>query len=156
MQENEGIIADYLISFGATTIGRDDTDMSLLHWAAKNGMTNIIEKILTNKDLKHLNMINWEDECGKTPLHLACREGHLSVVKQLLRFGANPNSKDRIHWTPLHEAAFWNHLSVVYCLVEAGVDINPITEDGETPLNFSHYNGNAAISEFLRINYGIQ
>lgn len=153
MQENEGLIADYLISLGATIVGRDDTNMSVLHWAAKNGMTNIIEKILTNTDL---NLINSEDECGKTPLHFACHEGHLLVVTQLLRLGANPNFKDKIQWTPLHEAAFWNNLPVVYCLLEAGVDINPVTEDGETPLNFSHYNGHAAISEFLRMNGGIQ
>ncbi|XP_014292100.1 serine/threonine-protein phosphatase 6 regulatory ankyrin repeat subunit A isoform X2 [Halyomorpha halys] len=156
VQDNEELVAEYLISFGATTVGKDNTDMSLLHWAAKNGMNIIVEKLLSNKDLGRLQIVDLKDDGGKTPLHFACHYGHLLVVQQLLRFGANPSSKDEIHWTPLHEAAFWNNLSVVRYLLEVGADINPVTKDGETPLNFSHYSGNAAISEFLRRNGAIQ
>jgi hypothetical protein len=40
----------------------------------------------------------------RTPLHIACAEGLLPIVKLLLQFRANPHIRDRFGTTPLDEA----------------------------------------------------
>jgi ankyrin repeat protein len=44
--------------------------------------------------------IDAQNSNGQTPLHVACSRGSWSVVRVLLRSGANPNSKDRRGLTP--------------------------------------------------------
>lgn len=34
-------------------------------------------------------------EIGSTPLHIACKEGSIPIIKSLLKNGANKNLKDR-------------------------------------------------------------
>ena len=50
--------------------------------------------------------IEWMDEQKCTPLHLACKRGHLESVALLLTHGANIYAKDFRQWTPLHYASY--------------------------------------------------
>uniref|UniRef100_A0A8C5PEM3 Uncharacterized protein n=1 Tax=Leptobrachium leishanense TaxID=445787 RepID=A0A8C5PEM3_9ANUR len=43
---------------------------------------------------------------GWTPLHLACYFGHVQVVEDLLKAGADVNVLNDMGDTPLHKAAF--------------------------------------------------
>lgn len=45
------------------------------------------------------------DHFGNSPLHVACREGHLEVVALLLTRGADPAARNRYGWTPLIAAS---------------------------------------------------
>lgn len=47
---------------------------------------------------------NLPDYDGRTPLHLACSEGHLETVKYLLCNGASVHTTDRFKHTPLDDA----------------------------------------------------
>lgn len=47
---------------------------------------------------------NLPDYDGRTPLHLACCEGHLDTVRYLLEHGASVHVCDRFNHTPLHNA----------------------------------------------------
>jgi ankyrin repeat protein len=64
---------------------------------------------------------------GLTPLVSAAWKGHLSVVRVLLKRGANPNNTDKMGETPLWRAAFAGHLDVIQELVKAGAD--PLAAD---------------------------
>ena len=44
------------------------------------------------------------DYDGRTPLHIACCEGHVDVVKYLLDLGAPVHVRDRYGDTPLNDA----------------------------------------------------
>ena len=41
-------------------------------------------------------------QAARTPLHYACRHGHLECVRLLLVHGADPNAADEDGYTPLH------------------------------------------------------
>jgi len=49
---------------------------------------------------------------GWTPLHEACNFGHLEIVEQLVKGGANVNSPGYEDISPLHDAVINNHVQV--------------------------------------------
>lgn len=49
--------------------------------------------------------INVRNYCGRTPLHLAAFNGHVSTAEHLIRKGANINAKEYLGLTPLFMAA---------------------------------------------------
>ncbi|XP_068607991.1 60 kDa lysophospholipase [Brachionichthys hirsutus] len=60
------------------------------------------------------------DYDGRTPLHIAACEGHLSVVRYLLSHGATVYAKDRYGDTPLCNAVQFRHKEVVQLLRKTG------------------------------------
>ena len=59
-----------------------------------------------------------------------------SIVKSLLKEGANPNEKDSKGRTPLHNAAQKNEPQSIAILLAAGADPNTQDNNGETPLYY--------------------
>ena len=53
-----------------------------------------------------------------TPMHLAARYGHTSVVKVILEKVKNKNPSNRGWDTPLHFAARYGHLPIAKLIVE--------------------------------------
>jgi len=68
--------------------------------------------------------VNRFDSLGKTPLHYAVREGHLDVVKRLLRAGADVNAHDEktIGNTPLSDNIGTCSYEMARRLIDAGAD----------------------------------
>jgi len=89
-----------------------------------------------NEILKYdKTLVNTPDTSGKTPMHLACVEGPLSVVKVLAKNGADIDIQDEAGWSPLHIAASFGHLELVEYLLKYGSDPNSINSDGNTCLH---------------------
>lgn len=64
-------------------------DLHPLTYAAKYGVTDYIETILSGLDTVELGVIvNQANSNGLTPLHFACRYGQIGAVNQLLSHGA--------------------------------------------------------------------
>jgi hypothetical protein len=78
--------------------------------------------------------LDTESVHGYFPLQRACSNGHLDVVKTLLRAGANKDSTDGAGHTPLQRACASGHIDVVEMLLRVGVDIEHRAGDGWTPL----------------------
>ena len=55
-----------------------------------------------------------------TELIMACQEGDVEKVKELIKKGANVNAKNRFGGTPLHAAVISNNVEVVKILIENG------------------------------------
>ena len=72
---------------------------------------------------------------GSTPLITATRKENLSVVKKLLKRGADVNRPDSNNgWTPLKSAAHQGNFEIVKALLEAGADPNIADNTNYTPL----------------------
>jgi ankyrin repeat protein len=62
------------------------------------------------------------DEIFATPLHFACKKGHLEIAKKLLEKGANPSNQKNDERTPLHDAAENGFTQLVALLLDFGAD----------------------------------
>ena len=91
-------------------------------------------------DLLHEQGLNVDaaDDCGRTPLHHACRVGNIDVAKALLALHANVCIKDSFERTPLYVAWQNGHTDLVKLLEshhkQASTPSEPIPETSCLPL----------------------
>jgi ankyrin repeat protein len=78
---------------------------------------------------------------GDTALLAASANGHLEVMKELLRHGADVDAKDRAGMTSLMRAASVGHVDVLKALLAAGADVNAGSNGGDTPLMYAVMSG---------------
>lgn len=68
----------------------DDDKNTQLHYYAARGQTDKISRNLIDRQ-----KIDIENYLGWTSLMMACKNGHLDMVKLLLDLGADPSRKNR-------------------------------------------------------------
>jgi ankyrin repeat protein len=78
----------------------------------------------------------------------AASEGNLARVKLLIQNGEPINKQISIHfgWTPLIAAIYHNQPTVVQYLIQAGADVNLADRDGQTPIMWATYFGDANLA----------
>ncbi|XP_022330735.1 L-asparaginase-like isoform X2 [Crassostrea virginica] len=94
---------------------RDALYPSLMCAAAQTGDNQALEKLrsLGGNFSSH-------NQDGRTALHVACREGHVSTVQYLLHQGASVHVKDCNGITPLLDAIKGKHMSIIRLLMKTG------------------------------------
>ena len=75
----------------------DEQGRTILHIAAKNGYTEIIQIILQN----HYTVIDAKDDLGNTPLYYAIKYSHQEAIKLLLDAGASLAIENKQGESPL-------------------------------------------------------
>jgi len=111
--------------------------------AAKNGNAEQVQILLDARA-----NVNARARDGLTPLHLAVRFGHETVVRLLLKNNANIEAKDFHDYTPLH----WvNGREAIARLLLAN-NANIKAEDGYgcTPLSWAVFHGQEAVARLLK------
>ncbi|XP_056429813.1 ankyrin repeat domain-containing protein 26 isoform X5 [Hyla sarda] len=97
-----------------------EKDLSKFHRAASSG------DVAKTRQLLHKQDINQLDKENRTPLHLACANGHLDVVKLLVENKAKLNVCDTANRTPLMKAIQCQHESCATLLLEHQADPNVV------------------------------
>ena len=89
---------------------------------------------------------------GTTPLYWASQEGHVNVVKELLKQPGIDINKAEINngVTPLHIACQRGYLEVVQMLIDAGANLNQGKKDGTTPVDTASEYGHTEIVNLLK------
>ena len=72
---------------------------------------------------------------------MAAQKGHETVVRALIKAGADINNADDDGVTPLYMAVQNGHEAVVRVLIELSADVNKARDTGETPLCIAAHNG---------------
>ncbi|KAL8163229.1 UNVERIFIED_CONTAM: hypothetical protein K2H54_015198, partial [Gekko kuhli] len=93
-----------------------------------------------------------------TPLHLAAKNGHKEIIRQLLKAGIEINKQTKTG-TALHEAALYGKTEVVRLLLQGGVDVNIRNTYSQTALDivnqFTTSHASKDIKQLLREASGI-
>uniref|UniRef100_A0A8D0H8X2 Oxysterol-binding protein n=1 Tax=Sphenodon punctatus TaxID=8508 RepID=A0A8D0H8X2_SPHPU len=114
-----------------------------LLYNARNGKSEEVQQLLETMDKGDVALnINCKgrskSNLGWTPLHLACYFGHVTVVKDLLKAGAEVNVLNDMGDTPLHRAAFTGRKEVVMLLLEHNADACIVNGNGQTAKDVTH------------------
>lgn len=85
---------------------------------------------------------------GCTPLLLACKHGHLDLVKLYLAHGASFSDRDRDpkrQGNAIHYAAWGGHATVVNHLIDQGANLDEVDIVGNTALLYAVYGGHRRV-----------
>jgi uncharacterized protein len=117
-----------------------------LHYAAFFGNEEILGLLLAygvDVNLHSRNSFN------VTPLHSACTNRHLGIVKILIEQGADVNAKQERGFAPLHEAGHVGDKNMADMLIKAGADRSMRNDDGKSPADIARENGHTALADIL-------
>ena len=131
---------------------------SELHRAASDGDTATLQNLLQQGHPPDTvgGQMCWlrgaSEFNARTPLHYSAKGGHLASTRLLLRYGANPNSRDSDGYTPIHYICQIHNpgndtkdtvLQCLQSLVSFGGDIRARTDSGNTPIYIARRHKNA-------------
>ena len=127
-----------------------------LYLASKKGYADIVKFLL-------LHGAKVTMPCSPDALDIACQEGHLEVVKELINCGASIQPyNEKLHdpdvefWRPkppLHRAVVFGRIEVVKELLKLGAKVNHEDDFYGTPINIVAKTGNLPIAKVL-MSYG--
>ncbi|CAF99977.1 unnamed protein product, partial [Tetraodon nigroviridis] len=126
-----------LVEAGYDVRQPDKENVTLLHWAAINNRSELV-KYAGAAGRYYISKGAIVDQLGgdlsSTPLHWAIRQGHLSMVIQLLRYGADPSIADGEGYRALHLAILFQHMAIAAYLMAKGQDVDEQDANGQTPV----------------------
>lgn len=122
-------IVKSLLKSGAHLNTTSSQGVSCLAYAASKAHEDVVDFLLQQKI-----SVSRPDKHGNTPLHRAVR--NISIVRKLLKAGANVDSINASGQSPLHIAAQENEREVCIELLAAGADPSVKDKDGYTPITY--------------------
>ncbi|PON50584.1 Transmembrane protein [Trema orientale] len=119
-----------------------------LYIASENGHSMLVGEMLKHIDLQTASIAARN---GYDPFHIAARQGHLDVLKQLLQVFPNlAMTTDLSNSTALHTAATQGHIDVVNLLLETDSNLAKIARNnGKTVLHSAARMGHLEVVKSL-------
>ncbi|CAO2592609.1 Ankyrin repeat domain-containing protein 55 [Lemmus lemmus] len=137
-----------LLKKGADPTLVDKDFKTALHWAAQTGNRILCSIILSHH--QGPSIINYDDESGKTCVHIAAASGFGDIINDLAKVPeCNLQALDVDDRTPLHWAAAAGKAECVQSLLELGMDSNLRDINESTPLAYALYCGHTACVRLL-------
>ena len=116
-----------------------------LYYAALCGLRELVEHLI----LRYPQYAStWGGSLG-TALHSASFEGHLQVMRSLLRHNVGVDVRGYANRTPLLFASMYGDRDVVQCLLDHGADVDSQDDEHNTPLNWAAYYGRSDVVRVL-------
>ncbi|UWW97623.1 MAG: ankyrin repeat domain-containing protein (plasmid) [Candidatus Cardinium sp.] len=145
LSENKAMVS-LLLSYGAEVIFEKDGNSSILNSLRVKTNQEILDVILC-----HFADIDKKDSVGLTPIHWACRDGHLNVVKHILDKSPSlvHNTDNPYKFTPLHWASRRGSKEIVELLIAKGASKTAKSKSGFTPLMLAIANKHEALEGIL-------
>ncbi len=100
-------------------------------------------------------LLEQRDLLGKTPLHVAARQGSLGLLQWLVdtlqknHFPAASTLKDKAGYTVLHDAAQYGHVAVCDYLIGLGADPYALNRNGDAPTHLAEQQRNLEVARSL-------
>ena len=121
-KSNFTVIVKLLVDAGVDINWQDATGESALHIAARFGHEECAKVLLDGTRDQKADFELTENSFSWTPLHVACVDGHLSIVELLITAGAELNRFDASGWTAREHAALRGHMSIAQRLAKAALE----------------------------------
>ena len=141
----EEVVKLLLATPGIDIDRQTDDGATALFMAIQENFPGIVEQLVHRGADANLALFG-----GSTPLYKAAFEGHIEVVRALLRApGIQINQGTGGEEVPLVAAAQQGHKDIVRLLLRKGADRDCTTDDGVSPLHVACLRGDMAIIEIL-------
>jgi ankyrin repeat protein len=138
---------------------------SALSWASENGFDNVVDLLIRGPKFHFKNLtrssfwkavqVDVRDKHGRTPLSYAAWNGHMAIVKRLVKAKARVDSKDEIGGTPITYALCSGHEAVAnHLMKEAPADSVDVIR--ESLLISAAEKGHTTIVERLLLEKGVK
>ncbi|XP_031704574.1 putative palmitoyltransferase ZDHHC13 isoform X1 [Anarrhichthys ocellatus] len=119
-----------LVEAGYDVRQPDKENVTLLHWAAINNRSELVKYYISKGSI----VDQLGGDLSSTPLHWAIRQGHLPMVIQLMRYGADPTVADGEGYSALHLAILFQHMAIAAYLMAKGQEVDGPDCNGQTSL----------------------
>ena len=129
---------------GAEKLDPTEAKPKTFYEACVEGDLTLVDKYLkAGEDVNQVFIVKGKEW---TPLMRASFDGHVRLLKVLLKNAANVNLQDRDGWTALMCASQHGHSEVVKLLHEYGAQVHLQNNNGWTALMAASQNGHSTVS----------
>ncbi|OUM61539.1 hypothetical protein PIROE2DRAFT_12452 [Piromyces sp. E2] len=127
----------------------------LYYYKYKKSLANLKLKNMISKEKEKVDLNQLYNSDYYTLLDYACEKGYETIIKYLVKQGADINKENILGETPLFFACRSQNVNVVKGILENGTNINKENILGETPLFIACEIKSEGIAEYL-IDYGAE
>jgi len=128
VRTNSDALAEYVLAIGADPTILDKSGRGVFHWTAIEGNPAMMEFLLSSIPNPQ---IQTPDNGGDTPLHLAAYQGHLPIIRLLIRYKVDPMQPNALGYNAIDLAEARRMWHIAHYLNE-----NKHQEDDRTAEDF--------------------
>ncbi|GKU07978.1 hypothetical protein FLAG1_07548 [Fusarium langsethiae] len=119
-----------------------------LYYAASLGLDGVVDSLLRSSTMDEIDAPG--SRFGGTAIHAAAIRDHLSIIKLLIKAGADPGKADFNEVTPLHSAAGQGNIKTIKTLLDCGAPKETRDGmDGKTPADWARLSGYLSAAQFI-------